>query len=463
MKVESLTKFSGLFFLSLFLACSSDDNVTIVDEIEPEEEVIEEEVREPEPEVPAETVYPIEGETGTILFKNTTLTKEGYVLFNETSDSRAYLMEKDSALIVHEWELEYNLGNDAELLSNGKLLVSLRTENPDFSFGGFGGVIQLINPDSSVDWEFTYASEEHIIHHDVEMLPNGNILALVWDLRSTEELEAIGYIGEDEKVYTESIIEINPVIDEIVWVWDSWDHIVQDTDDSKPRFGVISEHPELININYIDVLRETVEPDGDIMHANGFDYDEENDIIYMTINNFSEVWVIDHSTTIEEAKLSTGGNYGKGGDLLYRFGNPAAYENTLGDRIFYNNHFPNLLENNVPGDGNILVYANGNGDSKQSVVYELSIPSVFNLQPNFNNELDVVWSYTRDGLHAPRVSGAVRLDNGNTLITSGTSGIIEVTGEKEVVWEFEGPGFFWRSYHYDFDSTAISFLNSDNP
>lgn len=459
MKIKFLTKFLGLFFLSLFFACSSDDDVTVVDEMEPEEEVIEEE-EEQEPEVPTEVVYPILGETGTILLNNKSLAKEGYILVNESSDDRVYLMEKDSALIVHEWQLEFGLGNDVELLSDGRLLASLGVESPDFSFGGFGGIIQLINPDSSVDWEFTYANEEHIIHHDVEMLPNGNILAIVWDLRSTEELDAIGYLGEEEKVYTETIIEINTASDEIVWKWESWDHIVQDTDDSKPLFGIVNEHPELININYIDVLRENVEPDGDIMHANGFDYDEENDLIYMTINNFSEVWVIDHSTTITQAKTSTGGSYGKGGDLLYRFGNPAAYDNTFGERLFYNNHFPNLLENDVPGDGNILVYVNGNGDSKQSVVYELGLPSSFNLQVNASNELDVIWSYTREGLYAPRVSGAVRLDNGNTLITSGTSGFIEVTNDKEVVWEFEGSGFYWRSYHYNLGSSALSFLSN---
>lgn len=459
MKSTFFTKFLGLFFLFFFLACSSDDDVINVDEMELEEEVIEEEEEE-ESEIPTEVVYPILGETGTILLNNKSLVKEGYVLVNESADDRVYLMEKDSALIIHEWQLEFGLGNDVELLSDGRLLASLGVETPDFSFGGFGGIIQLINPDSTVDWEFIYANQDHIIHHDVEMLANGNILAIVWDLRSTEELDAIGYLGEEEKVYTETIIEISPNTDEIVWKWESWDHIVQDADDSKPRFGIVNENPELININYIDILRESVEPDGDIMHANGFDYDEENDLIYMTINNFSEVWVIDHSTTIEEAKLSTGGIYGKGGDLIYRFGNPTAYDNSFGNRLFYNNHFPNLLENDVPGDGNILVYVNGNGDSKQSVIYELNIPSIFDLQSNTNNELDVVWSYTREGLYAPRVSGAVRLDNGNTLITSGTSGFMEVTNDKEVVWEFEGTGFYWRSYHYNLDSSALSFLSN---
>ncbi|WP_339840306.1 aryl-sulfate sulfotransferase [uncultured Maribacter sp.] len=459
MKVTFLTKFLGLFFLSLFLACSSDDDVTIVDEMEPEEEVIEEE-EEQEPELPTEVVYPIEGETGTILLNNKSFAKEGYILVNESTDDRVYLMEKDSSLIVHEWQLEFGLGNDVELLPNGKLLASLGVESPDFSFGGFGGIIQIINPDSSIDWEFRYANEEHLIHHDVEMLPNGNVLAIVWTARNQVALNEIGYLGEEENVYTESIIEVDPNTNEIVWLWDSWDHIVQDTDDTKLHYGIVSENPERININYIDILRGEVSPDGDIMHANGFDYDEDNDLIYMTINNFSEIWVIDHSTTIAQAKTDSGGLYGKGGDLVYRFGNPTAYNNTFGERLFYNNHFPNLLENDVPGDGNILVYMNGNGDLKQSFVYELALPSIFNLQSNAINELDIVWSYTREGFYAPRVSGAIRLDNGNTLITSGTSGLIEVTNDKEVVWEFEGTGFYWRSYHYNLGSSALSFLSN---
>ncbi|MEP1985769.1 MAG: arylsulfotransferase family protein, partial [Maribacter dokdonensis] len=226
------------------IACSSD-NETVNNIEEMEEEVVEEET---EPDDPVQTVYPVDGETGNVLLYDKSLSKEGYVLFNEATDDRVYLMAKDSAQIIHEWQLEFGLGNDVELLSDGKLLASLGVESPDFSFGGFGGIIQLINPDSSIDWEYVLANEEHIIHHDVEMLPNGNVLALVWDLRLPDELDAIGYLGEEEKVYSESIIEINPATNEVVWKWDSWDHIIQDTDSSKPYFGIVADNPEKINI-----------------------------------------------------------------------------------------------------------------------------------------------------------------------------------------------------------------------
>ncbi|SIQ94359.1 aryl-sulfate sulfotransferase [Maribacter ulvicola] len=448
-----------IIYLSLLfwaLSCSSDDVFSNGAQDEVEQVVIDEE-DETVPNIPDEIIYPIIGETGQILNHNRNLSKEGYVLINEATDDRVYLMQKDSAVIVHEWQLEFGLGNDVELLPDGRLLASLGVEKPSFSFGGFGGIIQIINPDSSIDWEYTLASKEHLIHHDVEMLPNGNVLAIVWDLRTRDQLDEIGYLGKQEKIYTESIIEIDPNSSEIVWKWDSWDHIVQNVDASKVKYGSINENPQLININYVDMLRNDENPDGDIMHANGLDYDEDNDLIYLSVNNYSEIWVLDHSTTASESATSSGGNYGKGGDLVYRFGNPKTYNNE-GDRLFYNVHFPNILDEEVPGKGNILVFGNGNGDSQQSVVYEFMIPDQFNLQSNMDNELDVVWEYTRDGLYAPRVSGAIRLDDGNTLITSGTFGVIEVTNNKQVVWEFQGNGFYWRAYHYNYDATAILFL-----
>ena len=195
------------------------------------------------------------------------------------------------------------------------------------------------------------------------------------------------------------------------------------------------------------------------MHANGLDYDENNDLIYLSVNYYDEVWVIDHSTTTNEAISSQGGNFNKGGDLVYRFGNPNTY-NSLGDKIFDKQHFPNLLENGVIGEGNILIYANG-VSNQQSYIYELQMPTSLQLLSNSNNEPDIVWSFTDEDLFANKLCGAVRLSNGNTLITESDYGLWEVTNEGEVVWKYkkdEAASFIWRSYHYEPDSDAISNL-----
>lgn len=192
------------------------------------------------------------------------------------------------------------------------------------------------------------------------------------------------------------------------------------------------------------------------MHGNGIDHDVENDVIYISVNGYSEVWVIDHSTTSEQAKTNAGGRYNKGGDLLYRFGNPEAYKSSYGERLFFKNHFPNCLENNEPGAGNLLIFNNGN-DIKQSAVYELKMPAEFNLKTNISNEPEVVWSFTDTTLYNSNISGAVRLKNGNTLICEGGYGFWEVTEEGEVAWKYNGAVdvSFWRCYGYNLDSPAI--------
>jgi hypothetical protein len=381
-----------------------------------------------------------------VTFFNATNVVDNYVLINDAASNSVFIIDKNGNHI-HDWPLgSERLGNDAFLLPNGKLLAMLEVENPSIGLGGFGGKLQLLNKNGSVDWSFEYASEKHILHHDAEMLPNGNIIIQIWEKRSIEDAQQAGYIG-DTAVFPDGIIEIEPNTKEIVWEWHVWDHIIQDHDSVKENFGSINENPQLIDLNYAaDELA------GDITHANGLAYDSVNDLIYLSVNFFSEIWVIDHSTNTAEASSNLGGDYNKGGDLIYRFGNPTAYKNTVGQRLFHNNHYPNLLK----GDdlGNILVYSNG-AELEQSTVYELKLPEEFTLEPNSDNEPDVVWSFEHPDLFAPKVSGAEKLPNGNILITEGDFGLWEVTQEKEIVWQYQKNGFYWRGYGFDKNDPAI--------
>lgn len=425
-------------FVLIFSACQNDDGL-----VELPKENLEEENETPDVE---------EELAGEIEFYNNNLTEDSYVLVNDPGNDRVYVMDKSTARIVFEWDLEYNLGNDAELMSDGNLLVSFAAEDPAFSFGGFGGKLAIIRPDGSTLWEYDYDTESQLAHHDVEMLPNGNVLFIAWEKKEGDVLASSGYNGEEDALYVETVIEINPFNDEIVWKWSSWDHLVQDFDEQVNNFGVISHNPQKIDINYRDPLIKEISFNGDIMHANGLEYDPVKDIIYLSVNYFSEVWVIDHSTSTDEASTDLGGKYGKGGDLLYRFGNPSAYKNSVGTRTFFSNHSPNLVD----GTNNMLIYINGNlNDIAQSTVYELLIPNNFDMMPNSNNELPVIWSFTDKDLFSPKVSSAYRLKNGNTLITEGTYGFWEVTKTKEVVWKFHGQGFYWRGYGYRKNDQAI--------
>lgn len=387
----------------------------------------------------------IEGSLGKVEYFFRSKVDQNYILVNNAQTNQAYLMDKDAELI-YDFPLNgERIGNDIHLMNNGKILAMLESENPKIKIGGFGGKLQIINKDGSVDWSFEYSNDNYILHHDAEMLPNGNVIVQIWERKTAQEAQDSGSeLNLD--LFPDGIIEVNPETDEIVWEWHAWDHLVQEYDDTKNNYGNISSSPQKINLNYI------LDQEGDIMHANGIAYDPTNDLIFLSVNFYSEIWVIDHSSTTEQAASSLGGNFGKGGDLVYRFGNPTAYNNTEGERLFFNNHFPNLLTGQEKG--NILVYSNGQ-DKNQSTVYELKLPENYTMSSNQNNEPEIVWSFTDANLFSPKVSGAVRLSNGNTLITEGDFGIWEVTSEGDIVWKFSNPGFYWRAYSYDKTSEAI--------
>tara|TARA_R110002051_G_scaffold302135_1_gene370411 strand:+ start:6722 stop:8062 length:1341 start_codon:yes stop_codon:yes gene_type:complete len=431
--------------LVLFWSCTNETiTITPTDEDIIEEEIIEEEIIEEEI---VETINPnpIGESAGTVEYLNKDLVDDNYILINDAGNNFVFLMNKD-ANVLHQWNLKGgDLGNDGELLPNGKLLVMVESEDPKILLGGFGGKIELMDKNGTVEWSFIHSTDDYILHHDAEMLPNGNVLIQTWERRTAEESIEFGY-KMDIQLYPDGIIEVNPTSNEIVWEWHMWDHLIQDFDESKSNYGTINENPHLIDINYTQL------DSGDISHANGISYDANKDIIYLSANFYSEVWVIDHSTSTLEASSHTGGTYNKGGDLIFRFGNPTTYKNTTGERLFNNNHFPNLLKGEHAG--NMLIFSNG-ADLNQSTVYELKIPDNFSLISNVNNEPEVVWSFTDTELYSPKVSGAVKLPNGNTLIAEGDFGIWEVTPSKEIVWKFQGDGFYWRAYSFSKNDPII--------
>jgi len=247
------------------------------------------------------------------------------------------------------------------------------------------------------------------------------------------------------------VIEVEPTGPtggDIVWEWHAWDHLIQEYDSSKANYGVVGDHPELIDINY-DVDTAGLTPDW--LHTNSIDYHEAFDQILLSVHNFDEIWVIDHSTTTEEAAGHTGGRSGNGGDLLYRWGNPEAYQRASpSHQQLFKQHDATWIEPGCPGEGNILIFNNGAGrpEGDYSSVDEI-IPPVnstghYSLEPgSAYGPVAPLWRYTAEPLtsfYASYVSGAQRLADGNTLICDGYAGrFFEVTLEKELVWEYINP------------------------
>ncbi|ALV63477.1 Putative PQQ enzyme repeat [Thermococcus sp. 2319x1] len=195
-----------------------------------------------------------ENNTGVVL-KSENAT-EGYILFSPLSSKKTYLINYDGA-VIHSWATQYFPGQNAYLLENGHLLRTGKVEDSPFSkAGGAGGVVQEFNWKSNLLWEFRYCSENYCTHHDIEPLPNGNILMIVWDKKSRAEAIENGMNPElvpEEGIWSECIIEVKlegKEGGEIVWKWCAWNHLIQEYDPSKPNYGDVEEHPERINLNY---------------------------------------------------------------------------------------------------------------------------------------------------------------------------------------------------------------------
>lgn len=380
--------------------------------------------------------------------------RSGYRFLIENGGNNCYLVDETGAKI-HTWEFDMNLGQDIELADDGTLYGMFKIQDPSFSFGGSSGLIRRIDKDNNVLWEYQIADENEIAHHDLEIMPNGNLLILVWErVKSTDALE-VGF-ETTEDIFVEKIIELNPENNNVIWEWNSWDHIIQNKNTLLDNYGEPIDHPEKINIlhNSKSDLHQFIAL-GDIMHANGLSYNQEMDVIAVSVNFYSEVWFIDHSTLTEEAKTNYGGNYNKGGDLIYRFGNPNTY-NGSSEQIFDFNHHPTFTK--TGSSTNLLIF-NNNNTSEFSRVMEFKLPD-FTESINYESNPELIFEFSDNELFHPRVSGAVRLPNGNTLICEGDYGYWEVNSEGKVLWKYDGKGqSFWRGLYYLKGSDAIKSLN----
>ena len=386
--------------------------------------------------------------------QNTMLT-EGQILYASMWGTNTYLLEHDGTL-NHTWHSSFFPGVGVCWFGYGTIYRTIRVGIGPGQ-GGAGGGVQKVLSDGTVEWDFRYNTNGVLSHHDIKKLPNGNVLLIAWESKTKNEAIAAGrnpqYVS-NLGLMPDHVIEVQPTgpsSGDIVWEWHVWDHLIQDFDPSKDNYGVVADHPELVDINYITSTQT------DFMHTNSIDYNEEFDQILISVHNFNEIWVIDHSTTTEEAAGHTGGNSEKGGDLLYRWGNPHAYKaGSTSDRKLFSQHDASWIKEDYPGEGNILVFNNGANrpGSHYSSVDEI-IPPVdengeYYLEPGsaFGPESQT-WIYTANpptNFYASHISGATRLPDGNTLITNGETGLIfEVTPEKSTVWQYNTGGQLFKA------------------
>jgi hypothetical protein len=407
---------------------------------------------------------------------------QGYTLVAPVKSKRTYLIDMQGK-VVRAWESDSTPALGACLLENGHLLrAEFLPGAPGTDGPGAGGCVKEFTWEGELVWDFKLTNDRQLPHHDITRLPNGNVLMIVWERKTRTEVIAAGRRPDlmDPRLFLlDCLIEVKPTgktTGEVVWEWHLWDHLVQDHDPSKANFGNVAEHPELMDLNYyenpigviasqkggMDKLRSIgyvgsgapanlsrINPDWS--HLNGVAYNPELDQIAVISLPFNEFWIIDHSTTKAEAAGHTGGRGGKGGDLLYRWGNPRTHRaGTKADQRLFSAHDAHWIPSGLPGEGHMLVFNNGSArpDGNYSSVEQLALPVDANgsyARPSGSTygPSEVVWSFTapkKSDFYSMLLSGAQRLPNGNTLICSGSNGtLLEVTPEKEIVWKYVNP------------------------
>ena len=380
---------------------------------------------------------------------NASQSYNGITLLAPLNSTETYLIN-NCGEVLHQWSSNFKPSASVYLLENGNLLRTAQVENNDINFGGVGGRVELFDWDNNLLWSYNYSTPLVSQHHDVYPMPNGNILMLAVTTLNQEEAVQAGRnpsLLSQNKLYNEQILELEPVGTNqanIVWEWNIKNHLIQDFDSNKDNFGIVEDHPELLDINYLNQNN----PEANWLHINSIQYNTELDQIIMSSRRLSEIYIIDHSTTTAESASHSGGLYGKGGDLLFRWGNPEAYDKGTSDnKTLFSQHHPHWIASGLTDEGKILVFNNGNSRSFSSV--DIINPTetapgvyLYNSSTGYGPQ-SAEWTYTSpvpSDFFSAILSSGQRLPNGNTLICDGDSGyFFEITPSNDIVWEYVNP------------------------
>ena len=398
----------------------------------------------------------------------------GYTLFGTRGTS--YLIDMEGHLI-HTW----NLGTNPRFTEAGTLLDAVGG-NPSNS-----NVWKELDWDGNVVWQYTETRSGYYPHHDFAKIFNPKLGDSTFiyiankDLTSQQCLDAgcnpaNTYTGAQMDV----IVEVNRQ-GTVIWEWWFFNHVVQDIDATKSTYGVIKDTPGRINLN---LAGNPVQKDW--MHCNSLDYNQDLDL--MVINSVhGEFYVIDHGNTFipnnPDSSITLAAS--TRGDFLYRFGDPAKYnqgnppsiqanweKSTAGNKQIGGAHDIQWIKPGLPGAGDFMVFNNAENLfelTPQSYVMEINpylnaagtntgnfvnpptagYNIVYSPDPNLMKEKknvskQTVWRYSsknNTSFYSTIGSSAQRLPNGNTFICSMNDGhFFEVApADTSIVWEYINP------------------------
>jgi len=370
-----------------------------------------------------------------------------YTLYSGKNSTSAYLVDTNG-VVYHTWSFSSNAktGYSTYMMPGGTLVRTVGRQGNQLNGGGMTGQVQKVDWNGTVTWDYVHSSSTYCLHHDICPMANGNVLMISYEVKTAAQATQAG-CSQSIIIWAEKIIEVQPTganTGTIVWEWHVWDHLCQNYNSLKDNYvASIVEHPELININY-NIQK-------DWMHMNGIDYNEALDQITFSSHNLNELYVIDHSTTTAEAAGHTGGNSGKGGDILYRWGNPAVYS-ASGSNIFHVVHDAHWIPQDCPNAGYLVGFNNNGISNNQSCVDLISPPYDgynYSITPG-SAYLPTTYNYRHAcSGHSNNESNSQQLPNGNMLICIAQSGYIyEIDPNGNTLWSKTVSGMLTHAYRY---------------
>jgi hypothetical protein len=424
-----------------------------------------------------------------------------------------YLLDMDGE-VVHTWPV----GTNPHLLDNGDVLDASK-DDPS----GFSGFLE-VNWDGATVWEYTESREGYYPHHDWERIYNKQLDAPTTIYIANKDItneEALAAGADPAKApYNDAQMDVIVEVDmqgNIVWQWSFFDHLIQDIAPNKANYvgegKTIAMYPNRLNINMSGKpLRK------DWLHCNSLDYNEESgDIVINSVQG--ELYVIDHDGTFVKGDLaaSLAKAASAAGDFLYRFGDPARYDQgkspeildnwnnaTSGNMQMGGTHDVHWIKSGLPGSGHLMVFNNGQylfQHTPSSSILEINPfldaegqdtgeyvdpPDALYKRVSYDKDThndsrlisnQVVWSWqplNNHGLFSHIGSSAQRLPNGGLFVCSDTEGhFFELDAEGKLVWEYINPvtkdgavkilfdslpmtNSVFRAYRYSSDDPALA-------
>jgi len=332
----------------------------------------------------------------------------GFTLFGESGSAKTRLVNM-SGEVVKTWDFD---AARTRLLPNCNALVVHGTKWgwSQEKWDALRPFVREYDWSGNVVWEYKAPGPAH---HDVQRLENGNTLVLFRGLVPKSAKQSIEDPAKrNSKIRTDTIREISPE-GKTVWEWNAHDYLDLNScgkNPCEPLPESITDQRRVFDwthSNGISVIPENKwHESGDTRFAPGN--------IILTLRNWSSMVVISRSS----------------GEIVWEFN----------DRLS-GGHEGIMIERDLPGAGNILIFNNGR-DTLESEVLEI--------HPQTR---EVVWRYS-DGpdFYSAAAGRAQRLANGNTLISEDVPGrIFEVTPDHEIVWSYQAGLRTARAHRYPAD------------